>query len=504
MLMKKILLFGAGKSATVLIDYLLENAVKEGWELTLVDAELQLAQSKIGDSSFGIPLSFDIRNDTERKKNIEQSDIVISLLPPSLHYIVAQTCVELKKDLLTASYVDDQIKNLQSKIEDNSLLFLCEMGLDPGIDHMSAMRMIDDIHSKNGHITSFQSHCGGLVAPESDDNPWRYKISWNPRSVVLAGKSGAHYKESGQEKRLHYEELFTPDRVIEIPELGYLSWYPNRDSLSYAALYDLEEAETFIRTTLRYPDFMYGWRNVIELKMTDETPKYETDKKALYEVFKEHMDKNGFGEWLEEKLTDRFSQTKEMLSNLVKLMEVEKEAKEGDLEIPEEFMSVDEKGNITEIGLDEVKNRAASFLAHKMHEANLTLKQLFFLGLDDRETIVNKGFCSAADVLQFALEKKLALRADDKDMIVMMHEIKFAVGSQKSAISSLLIVKGENNIRTAMAKTVGLPLGISAKLILNGTIRLKGLHIPTKKEVYEPVLKELEEYGIRFEEVSTN
>ena len=504
MLMKKILLFGAGKSATVLIDYLLENAVKEGWELTLVDADLQLAQSKIGDSSFGIPLSFDIRNDTERKKNIEQSDIVISLLPPALHYIVAQTCVELKKDLLTASYVDDQIKNLQSKIEDNSLLFLCEMGLDPGIDHMSAMRMIDDIHSKNGHITSFQSHCGGLVAPESDDNPWRYKISWNPRSVVLAGKSGAHYKESGQEKRLHYEELFTPDRVIEIPELGYLSWYPNRDSLSYAALYDLEEAETFIRTTLRYPDFMYGWRNVIELKMTDETPKYETDKKALYEVFKEHMDKNGFGEWLEEKLTDRFSQTKEMLSNLVKLMEVEKEAKEGDLEIPEEFMSVDEKGNITEIGLDEVKNRAASFLAHKMHEANLTLKQLFFLGLDDRETVVNKGFCSAADVLQFALEKKLALRADDKDMIVMMHEIKFAVGSQKSAISSLLIVKGENNIRTAMAKTVGLPLGISAKLILNGTIRLKGLHIPTKKEVYEPVLKELEEYGIRFEEVSTN
>ena len=504
MLMKKILLFGAGKSATVLIDYLLENAVKEGWQLTLVDADLQLAQSKIGDSSFGIPLSFDIRNDTERKKNIEQSDIVISLLPPALHYIVAQTCVELKKDLLTASYVDDQIKNLQSKIEDNSLLFLCEMGLDPGIDHMSAMRMIDDIHSKNGHITSFQSHCGGLVAPESDDNPWRYKISWNPRSVVLAGKSGAHYKESGQEKRLHYEELFTPDRVIEIPELGYLSWYPNRDSLSYAALYDLEEAETFIRTTLRYPDFMYGWRNVIELKMTDETPKYETDKKALYEVFKEHMDKNGFGEWLEEKLTDRFSQTKEMLSNLVKLMEVEKEAKEGDLEIPEEFMSVDEKGNITEIGLDEVKNRAASFLAHKMHEANLTLKQLFFLGLDDRETIVNKGFCSAADVLQFALEKKLALRADDKDMIVMMHEIKFAVGSQKSAISSLLIVKGENNIRTAMAKTVGLPLGISAKLILNGTIRLKGLHIPTKKEVYEPVLKELEEYGIRFEEVSTN
>jgi saccharopine dehydrogenase-like NADP-dependent oxidoreductase len=502
MLMKTILLFGAGKSATVLIDYLLENADKENWRLTLVDADLQLAQSKIGDSPHGIALSFDIENDAERKKNIEPADIVISLLPPALHYVVAQDCVELKRNLLTASYVDDQIKNLGSKIEDNKLLFLCEMGLDPGIDHMSAMKMIDDIHSKNGHIISFQSHCGGLVAPECDDNPWRYKISWNPRSVVLAGKSGAHYKENGEEKRLQYQELFSPDRVIEIPELGYLSWYPNRDSLSYAALYKLEEAKTFIRTTLRYPDFMYGWRNVIELKMTDETPKYETNGRALYEVFKEHMDKNGFGKWLEQKLTDRFSQTKEMLNNLVKLMEVEKEAKEEDLEIPEEFMTVDEKGNITEIELDEVKNRAASFLAYKMHEANLTLKQLFFLGLDDKETIVNKGLCSAADILQFALEKKLALGPDDKDMIVMMHEIKFGVQSSESGIRSLLVVKGEDNVRTAMAKTVGLPLGIATKLIMNGTIKLKGLHIPTKKEIYEPVLKELEEHGIRFEEIN--
>jgi len=503
MLMKKILLFGAGKSATVLIDYLLENAKKESWQLTLVDADLQLAKSKIGDSSNGIPLSFDIKNDVERKKNIEQSDIVISLLPPALHYIVAQDCAELKKNLLTASYVDERIKNLKSKIENNNLLFLCEMGLDPGIDHMSAMKMIDEIHSNGGRIISFQSHCGGLVAPESDNNPWRYKISWNPRSVVLAGKSGAHYKENGEEKQLQYEELFLPDRVIDIPELGYLSWYPNRDSLSYASLYNLEEAATFIRTTLRYPDFMYGWRNVVELKMTDETPKYETNGRALYEVFKEHMDKNGFGEWLEQKLTDRFSQTKEMLNNLVKLMEVEKEAKDEDLEIPEEFMTVDEKGNITEIELDEVKNRAASFLAYKMHEANLTLKQLFFLGLDDKETIVDKGFCSAADVLQFALEKKLALGPDDRDMIVMMHEIKYVVGGQQSALSSLLIVKGENNVRTAMAKTVGLPLGIATKLILNGTIRLKGLHIPTKEEIYEPVLKALEEHDIKFSETSS-
>jgi len=481
---------------------LLESAEKENWHITVVDADLRLAESKIGGSSYGLPLSFDIKNGAQRKKNIAQSDIVISLLPPALHYIVAQDCVELKKDLLTASYADDQIKVLESKIENNNLLFLCEMGLDPGIDHMSAMKMINEIHSKNGRIISFQSHCGGLVAPESDDNPWRYKISWNPRSVVLAGKSGAHYKENGEEKRLQYQELFNPDRIIEIPDLGYMSWYPNRDSLSYASLYHLEEADTFIRTTLRYPDFMYGWRNVIELKMTDETPQYETNGKALYEIFKEHMDKNGFGKWLEQKLTERFSQTKDMLNNLVKLMEAEKEAKNEDLEIPEEFMTVDEKGNITEIELDEVKNRAASFLAYKMHEANLTLKQLFFIGLDDKETIVNKGLCSAADILQFALENKLALKPDDKDMIVMMHEIKFRIQNSESIVKSLLVVKGEDSVRTAMAKTVGLPLGIATKLILNGTIKLKGLHIPTQKEIYEPVLNELEAHGIQFQDTN--
>jgi saccharopine dehydrogenase-like NADP-dependent oxidoreductase len=395
------------------------------------------------------------------------------------------------------------MKNIRSEIENKRILFLCEMGLDPGIDHMSAMKMIDEIHSKGGRVLSFQSHCGGLVAPENDDNPWRYKISWNPRSVVLAGKAGAHFKENGEEKRLQYEELFDSNRMVEIPDLGYLSWYPNRDSLDYASLYGLENADTFIRTTLRYPDFMYGWKNVVELKLTDETPRYETDGKSLYEIFKEHMDKNGFGEWVQKKLTERFTQTKDMLNNLTKLMEAEKEAKEEDFEIPQEFMSVDENGNITEIGLDDVKNRAASFLAYKMHEANLTLKQLFFLGLDDKNTMINKGLCSAADVLQLALEKKLALGPSDKDMIVMMHEILYEVGGQRSEEKSLLIAKGEDNVRTAMAKTVGLPLGIATKLILDGTIQLKGLHIPTRKEIYEPVLKELEQHDIKFKEVKS-
>jgi saccharopine dehydrogenase-like NADP-dependent oxidoreductase len=496
--LRKILLFGAGKSATVLIDYLLQNTGKENWQLTVVDTDIETAKSKIDNSESGCAISFDINNTIERMRKISEADIVISLLPPALHYLVATDCVELNKNLLTASYVDDKIKNLESEISGHQLLFLCEMGLDPGIDHMSAMKMIDEISEKGGIITSFKSHCGGLVAPENDDNPWRYKISWNPRSVVLAGKAGAHYKENGEEKHLKYEELFVPENIVEIPDLGILSWYPNRDSLSYASIYGLRDADTFVRTTLRYPDFIYGWKNLVDLKLTDETKQYETDGKTLFQVFKEHMDKNGFGKWLEQKLSERFSDTKEMLENLIKLIETEKEAKAGEIEIPKEFMTVDKKGELEEIGLDDVKNRAASFLAHKMHEANLTLKQLFYIGLDDDETIVNKGFCSPADVLQFALEKKLALKPDDKDMIVMMHEIGYKINDTENVIRSSLIVKGENNLRTAMAKTVGMPLGIAAKLILNGAIKLTGLHIPTRKEIYEPVLKELEQHGVRF------
>ena len=420
-----------------------------------------------------------------------------------MHTIVAKSCIELNKNLLTASYVDEEIRNLKSEIENKNLLFLCEMGLDPGIDHMSAMKIIDKIHEEKGTVTSFQSHCGGLVAPESDDNPWHYKISWNPRNILMAGKSGAHYKVDGKEKRLQYNELFEADRVVDIPEIGSLSWYPNRDSLSYATLYGLESAKTFVRTTLRHSDFMYGWKNVIDLKLTNETPQYDTTGKSLMEFFKEHMQKNGFGDWVSDKLSERFNETKELLENLMKLMEAENEAKESGDKLEDKFMAVDDKGKLEDIDLEDIKDKAASVVAHKVHEANLTLKQLFYLGMDDEETIIDKGFCSAADVMQLVLEKKLALQPEDKDMIVMLHEIEFENPKSQipnSKISSSLVVKGENSLRTAMAKTVGLPLGIAAKLILNGTISLKGLHIPTAKEIYEPVLKELEKYGIKFRE----
>ena len=498
--MKNILLFGAGKSATILIDYLLSNAEKEEWKVNVVDADINLAQTKVGISPFGRAISFDINDDADRQKFVSAADIIISLLPPSLHNVVARTCIELKKNLLTASYIDNEIRNLRSDIKNRNLLFLCEMGLDPGIDHMSAMKLFDKIHAVGGKVILFRSHCGGLVAPESDDNPWHYKISWNPRNILLAGKSGAHYRENGEEKKLKYEELFTADRIVEIPGVGYLSWYPNRDSLSYAPLYELEDARTIIRTTLRHPDFMYGWKNVIDLKLTDETPQYETTGKALMDFFKEHMEKNGFSDWLQQKLSERFDQTKDLLGKLMELVEAEKEAEASGGDVDKDFMIVGKDGNLQNMDLDKIKTDAAEIVAHKMHEANLTLKQLFFLGMDDDETMINKGFCSAADVMELALQKKLALQPEDKDMIVMLHEIEYEAGGQKSEVRSSLVVKGEDSLRTAMAKTVGLPLGIAAKLILNGTINLTGLHIPTHKDIYEPVLKELEEYGIRFHE----
>lgn len=498
--MKQVLLFGAGKSSTVLIDYLNGVAEKENLFITVADANRQLAEQKVGNTALARAISFNVENGTEREEHISNADIVISLLPPALHILVAKDCLRLKKNLLTASYVDDAVKELKADIEKSGLLFLYEMGLDPGIDHMSAMQIIDEIHEKGGKITSFVSHCGGLVAPESDDNPWHYKISWNPRNIVLAGKAGAHYRENGIEWSQHYEELFGANRFVEVPEAGFWGWYPNRDSLSYTTLYGLENTPTFIRTTLRHPDFMYGWKNIIELKLTDETPQYDSDGKTLKQLFKEHMDKHGFSEWLDQKLTDRFADTRNMLEKLQNLMEAENEAEAEGEEVPDTFVTADIKGNLEEIEIDEIKNRAAFYLAQKMHEANLTLKQLFFIGLDDDETKVNKGLCSAADILQLALEKKLSLQPEDKDMVVMLHEVGFELNGVKKEIKSSLVVKGENSLHTAMAKTVGLPLGIAARLILNGEITSNGLRIPTIKEIYAPVLKELAKNNIRFTE----
>lgn len=428
--MKHILLFGAGKSATVLIDYLKKTAHEKKWRVTVADRDLAAVQSKVGADEWIKAVGVSIENENERKALVQAADVVISLLPPSLHFFVAMDCLAAGRHLLTASYVDEKIKALAGDIEKKGILFLCEMGLDPGIDHMSAMRLIHRIQKEGGHIGAFLSHCGGLVAPESDDNPWHYKISWNPRNVVLAGKAGAVYKEKGEVKRKEYEALFSDCGQVNVAGVGQLAYYPNRDSLSYIPVYGLEETETFIRTTLRHPDYCKGWDRIVRLGLTEETEMVDTEGLSVSAFLKQHFfEKNLFIN-----SSDRLLQT-----------------------------------------------------------------QFLFLGLEDH-SFINKAVCSTADVLQFIIEQKWMLKPADKDMIVMMHEVGYEVNGEWTMVNSLLVVKGEDNLRTAMAKTVGLPLGIAATLLLEGKIQETGLHIPIIPGIYEPVLESLAQHGIRFQE----
>lgn len=438
--MKNILLFGAGKSATCLIDYLLTNAPRQKWHVTVVDSDLMLIKSKTGKSYYVTPVAIDIRDQQARQALVEETDLVISLLPASLHIMVAKDCLQYRKHLLTASYTDPEVKKLQKDIQKAGLLFMYEMGLDPGIDHMSAMKVIHSIEKKGGLIYSFKSYCGGLISPESNDNPWQYKITWNARNVVLAGQSGATYKDKGKVKELNHEQLFDQSKTIVIPGLGKLAYYPNRDSLAYMSSYNLDNIPTFMRATLRYPDFCEGWSAVIRLGLTDDSRKIQTDNLSFFKWATQHV------------------KTDKQLSN------------EENVAL---FLGVSSKSKV--------------------------IRQLKYLGLLNGE-VINQGEQTNAAVLQQAMESRLGMSPNDKDMIVMMHEIEFERRNIATRMHSYMIVQGEDNLRTAMAKTVGLPLGITAKLLLQDKINLTGLQIPVMPEVYNPVLKELEEHDIRFEE----
>lgn len=430
--MKNILLFGAGKSSTYLIDYLNDLCDVKNWNIIVADFKLENIASKLKPNSKIKSVEIDIENTQERTRLISSADIVISLMPPHLHYLIALDCIELNKNLLTASYIDNQTKELAKKVEEKNLLFIYELGLDPGIDHMSAMKIIHEIQHNGGEISSFISHCGGLVAPESDDNPWHYKISWNPKNIVMAGKAGATFLENGNIENLKYEELFSENNLVQIPESETLSFYPNRDSLTYIDNYGLNSAKNFKRTTLRHVDFCFGWKNIIQLKLTDESIFYNTENLTISKFFNLHF--------------KRF-----------------------------EICKLD-------------------------NENILLIKLLNYLGLNDNSTFINIGSVSAVEVLQFILEKKLILKSNEKDMIVMLHEFEYIENNVSKSIKSLLRVIGENSVHTAMAKTVGLPLGITAKLILEEKINEVGLMIPIMPSIYNPVLNELEKHGIIFNE----
>lgn len=268
---KQILLIGAGKSATFLMQYLQKKAIQNNWHIYVTDANANLAKAKWNNRSHGEAFGLDIEDATERSKWITKVDLVISMLPAHLHLTVAKDCVQFGKPLFTASYLDEGIRSLEAQIKAKGLLFMGELGLDPGIDHMSAMEIIHRIQSKGGKITSFKSHCGGLIAPSSDTNPWHYKISWNPRNIILAGKAGAIYLENGKEKQIQYAQLFAHPGQIEVSAYGKYGYYPNRNSLQYIETYQLEGITDFVRTTIRHSDFFKGWQFIIDMGLTDET-----------------------------------------------------------------------------------------------------------------------------------------------------------------------------------------------------------------------------------------
>jgi len=423
--LKTIVLIGAGKSATVLIDYLIGEAETNNWKFIIADSNREQILLKTRNSKFAEAVQLDITNEKQRGDLIQRAHVVISMMPPALHFLVAKDCVEYRKHLLTASYLDDKMKSLGEEISNRKLLFICEMGLDPGIDHMSAMKIIDGIKAAGGSVSSFKSHCGGLVAPESDDNPWHYKISWNPRNIILAGQSGAVYKEKDQLKKTAYIDLFNASNTIVFDGLNNLAFYPNRDSLSYITTYKLPGTATFIRTTLRHVDFFKGWNALVHAGLTNDTDNINVDGLT-------------FARWSAPVLPFVHAGNKQMLE---------------------------------------------------------------YLGLFD-DVLVPATAKTSADILQYLAETKLKMNPADKDMIVMLHEFEYELNGKSNSLKSCLVVIGEDSLRTAMAKTVGLPLGIAAKLILNETIKLKGLHIPTSREIYMPVLAELEKAQIKFTEIT--
>ena len=432
--MATILLFGAGKSATSLIEYLGKCCDENNWKFLICDTNLPLTESKISKFASAKALSIDVTDEVKRRELIFIADIVISMLPPALHFLVAKDCLQFSKNLLTASYLDENIQTLKKEVEEKGLLFLGEMGLDPGIDHMSAMKLIHSIKAEGGKITSFKSHCGGLVSPESDDNPWHYKITWNPANVVMAGSAGAVFKNDGEIIKVPYSEIFNDeDHIIDVPGLFPFAWYANRDSLSYLQTYQIPDVSTFIRTTLRYPSFCRGWNKIVEMDLINRNDESEI------------INCTTFSDW--------FNYKKQKL----------------DLPNKNDFFNSE------------------------------FLEQIDFLSIRSTEPIPFKIFSSAL-LLQYLLEKNLVMKPDDKDMIIMVHEIEYLKNNEHKKVTSCLIVKGEDQVHTAMAKTIGLPLAIATKLILQNKIKLTGLHIPVIAEIYEPVLQELAMNGIQFQE----
>ncbi len=438
--MKNILIFGAGRSSIFLLTYLAEHARKYHWQIKVVDAE-ETEWVKSLKLTFSI---LNVKDDFAREQEVKNADLVVSMLPARYHKLVMQSCLKFSKHLFTASYESKEAKLVEEEVKSKGLLFLNECGLDPGLDHMSAMRVINQIKEEGNELKAFESFTGGLVAPESDDNPWHYKFSWNPRNVVLAGQGGpAKFIQNGKVKYIPYNRLFRRTELIKIDDYGWFEGYANRDSMSYIEKYGLDGVPTVYRGTLRRPGFCKAWNVFVQLGATAD------------DYYIDNVEDMTYREFINSFLYYHPADTIDL-----KLYH--------SLQIPMD----------SEI-----------------------IPKLEWLGIFDKRKIGLKR-ATPAQVMEKLLTEKWQLKPDDKDMIVMWHKFIFrdVIRNELVEKNSSLVVTGEAGGKTAMAKTVGLPLAVAAKLFLTGKLNLSGLFIPTQQEIYEPVLNELESFGIKFTE----
>jgi len=440
---RQILIIGAGRSASSLIQYLLDKSDAENLHLVVADLTLALAETKTNAHPNATALVLDINQVEKRRAAVQHADIVISMLPASMHLGVAQDCIDFGKHLITASYVSNDMMAMDAQVKAKGLIFMNEIGLDPGIDHMSAMQIIDRIKANGGKMILFESFTGGLVAPESDDNLWHYKFTWNPRNVVVAGQGGAaKFIQEGRYKYIPYQKLFRRTEILHIDGYGKFEGLANRDSLKYREIYGLDDIHTMYRGTIRRVGYSKAWNVFVQLGMTDDTYLMENTQNMSYREF-----------------INSFLPYHPYDSVELKLRQ---------------YLQIDQ---------DDV-------LWEKLEE----------LELFNPSKKVNMSKATPAQILEKILTEKWTLKPEDKDMIVMLHKFGFELNGVKKQIESSMVVIGRDQVYTAMSDTVGLPVAMATLKILNKQITKPGVQIPINQEVYEPILDELKEYGVVFTE----
>ena len=441
--MRNILIIGAGRSATCLIRYLLDKSSSEKLFITIGDISLRAAQKFTKNHTNAKGILLDVFNKEERERAVKNCDMVISMLPARFHIEVAKDCITFGKNLVTASYISDEMQNLDKEAKAKGLVFMNEIGVDPGIDHMSAMKVIDNIRDKGGKLLLFESFTGGLVAPESDDNLWNYKFTWNPRNVVLAGQGGAaEFLQEGLYKYIPYNRLFRRTELIKIDGYGKFEVYANRNSLKYHDVYGFKDILTLYRGTIRRVGFSRAWNVFVQLGMTEDGYTIPNSENLTYRKY----------------------------VNL--------------------FLPYSPTDSVELKFRHNLKIDQDDLIWEKLEELDI---------FNDKKKLGIKN-ATPAQALQKILMDKWTLAEDDKDMIVMYHKFGYELDGETYQIDSSMLTMGEDQTYTAMAKTVGLPVAIAALKILNKEISTPGVLRPIAKEVYEPILEELENYGINFKE----